>query len=142
MTLDVVAERLDVDPSAGLNAASVSERAERFGRNELAEPPRRPAWLRFLSMFNDVLVYILIAAAVISAAVGDLKDPIVIAVVLVINAVLGFVQERPVEAGEAVVVDLEAEVGQGEDDLVEFLVQRVEAHGGACHRRDRRHGTR
>lgn len=89
----VVAERLDVDPSAGLNAASVSERAERFGRNELAEPPRRPAWLRFLSMFNDVLVYILIAAAVISAAVGDLKDPIVIAVVLVINAVLGFVQE-------------------------------------------------
>ncbi len=87
------AERLDVDPSTGLSTSSVSERVERYGRNELAEAPRRPAWLRFLSMFNDVLVFILIGAAVISAAVGDLKDPIVIAIVLIINAVLGYVQE-------------------------------------------------
>jgi len=88
-----VADRLDVDPSRGLSAADVADRTERHGPNRLAEAPRRPAWLRFLDKFNDLLVFILIGAAVISAAVGDLKDPIVIAIVLLINAVLGYVQE-------------------------------------------------
>ncbi|UDY35430.1 cation-translocating P-type ATPase [Dermatobacter hominis] len=88
-----VAERLGVDPSVGLSAAEVAERVERYGTNELAEAPRRPAWLRFVDQFNDLLVFILIGAAVVSAAVGDLKDPIVIAIVLLINAVLGYVQE-------------------------------------------------
>ena len=56
---------------------------------------RRPvgrAWLRFLDQFNDLLIYILLGAALLSAAVGDLKDPIVIGIVLSINAVLGYVQ--------------------------------------------------
>jgi len=88
-----VAGRLGVDAARGLSAAEVAERTERYGPNRLAEAPRRPAWLRFLDKFNDLLVFILIGAAVISAAVGDLKDPIVIAVVLLINAVLGYVQE-------------------------------------------------
>jgi Ca2+-transporting ATPase len=87
------AERLGVDPSVGLSADEVAERRERHGSNELAEAPRRPGWLRFLDQFNDLLVFILIGAAVVSAAVGDLKDPIVIAIVLLINAVLGYVQE-------------------------------------------------
>src|SRR5690349_18017348 len=81
-----VARRLGVDLGTGLTAPEVAERRERFGANELAEPPRRPAWLRFLDQFNDLLVFILIGAAVVSAAVGDLKDPIVIAIVLLINA--------------------------------------------------------
>ncbi len=88
-----VARRLDVDPVSGLDAAAVAARIDRYGPNRLEAAPRRPAWLRFLDKFNDLLVFILIGAAVISAAVGDLKDPIVIAVVLVINAVLGYVQE-------------------------------------------------
>ncbi len=88
-----VTERLEVDPSVGLSETEVAARIERFGSNELSEPPRRPAWLRFLDQFNDLLVYILMGAAVVSAAVGDLKDPIVIAIVLLINATLGYVQE-------------------------------------------------
>ena len=87
------AARLEVDPTVGLDAAEVVARVERFGPNQLAEAPRRPAWLRFLDQFNDMLVFILIGAAVLSAAVGDLKDPIVIGIVLLINAVLGYVQE-------------------------------------------------
>ncbi|HNE76482.1 MAG TPA: cation-transporting P-type ATPase, partial [Microthrixaceae bacterium] len=84
------ARRLSVDPDRGLSSAEAADRTERFGANRLAAPPRRPAWLRFLGMFNDLLVYILIGAAVVSAAVGDLKDPIVIGIVLLINAVLGY----------------------------------------------------
>jgi Ca2+-transporting ATPase len=88
-----VVRRLGVDVTRGLATAEVASRRERVGANELAQPPRRPAWLRFVDQFNDLLVFILIGAGVLSAAVGDLKDPIVIAVVLVINAVLGYVQE-------------------------------------------------
>jgi Ca2+-transporting ATPase len=90
----VVAERMEVDPATGLSNAEVAERLERHGPNALAESERRPAWLRFLDQFNDTLVFILIGAAILSAAVGDMKDPIVIAIVLLINAVLGYVQEN------------------------------------------------
>ena len=88
-----VADHLGVEVARGLHDDEVAHRLERFGPNQLAEPPRRPAWLRFLDQFNNVLVYILLGAAVVSAVVGDLKDPIVIAVVLLINAMLGYVQE-------------------------------------------------
>ena len=89
----VVAGGVYVDPARGLEAGDVLARRERYGPNQLAEAPRRPAWLRFVDQFNDLLVFILIGAAVLSAAVGDLKDPIVIGIVLLINAVLGYVQE-------------------------------------------------
>jgi P-type Ca2+ transporter type 2C len=89
-----VASRLDVDPAVGLSSAEVDRRLKSDGPNELADTPRRPAWLRFLDQFRDLLVYILIGAAVVSAAVGDMKDPIVIGLVLLINAIMGFVQEN------------------------------------------------
>ncbi len=89
-----VATRLDVDTLQGLSAAQVAARTETYGANELAEAPRRPAILRFIDQFKDLMVYILIGAAVVSAAVGDYKDPIVIGIVLLINAVMGFIQEN------------------------------------------------
>ena len=89
---DVVA-RLEVDPVEGLSPAQVAERVERYGLNRLAEPPRRPRWKLFLDQFRSGIVVILIVAAVIAGALGDVKDTIVIGVVLVINAVLGYFQE-------------------------------------------------
>lgn len=94
MDAAAVAQRLGVDPAVGLDEAEVESRRAEHGPNALEEASRRPAWLRFLDQFNDTLVFILIGAAVLSALVGDLKDPIVIGVVLLINAVLGFVQEN------------------------------------------------
>ncbi len=88
------AERLDVDPLHGLSAAEVDRRVQRFGLNELTEAPRRAAWKRFLDQFRNLMVYILFVAALVSLAVGDVKDPIVIGIVLLINAVMGFVQEN------------------------------------------------
>ncbi len=112
-------ERLEVEPSRGLSSSEVAERTERYGLNELAEAPKRPAWLRFLDQFNDLLVFILIGAAVVSAAVGDLKDPIVIAVVLLINAVLGYVQESRADDALAAL-----------QEMLEVVV-RVRRDGGA-----------
>ena len=89
-----VIETIDVDPLLGLASAEVVRRREQYGTNELDETPRRPAWKRFGDQFKDLLVYILIGAAVISAAVGDFKDPVVIGIVLLINAIMGYIQEN------------------------------------------------
>ncbi|MGB3410850.1 MAG: HAD-IC family P-type ATPase [Microthrixaceae bacterium] len=94
MTAAETLNSLDVDSRVGLSAAEVARRTELYGSNRLDEVPRRPAWKRFLDQFKDLMIYILIAAGVISALVGDLKDPIVIAIVLLINATLGFIQEN------------------------------------------------
>ncbi|MCZ4508201.1 HAD-IC family P-type ATPase [Streptomyces sp. ActVer] len=92
-----VAARLGVDPDTGLRTAEVSRRAESCGPNQLAEPARRPEWLKFLDQFRNWLIGILLIAAVVAGAIGDIKDAVVITVVLQINAVLGYLQERRAE---------------------------------------------
>ena len=92
-----VAARLDVDPARGLEPAEVAARLASSGRNELTETPRKPRWQLFLDQFRNVLIAVLIGAAVLAGLVGDFKDTVVIAVVLLINAVLGFVQEDRAE---------------------------------------------
>ncbi len=86
---------LDVttDPAQGLDPDEAARRLATVGPNRLAEPPVRPAWKRFADQFRNVLVLILLAAAGVAAALGDLKDAAIVTVVLVLNAVLGYVQE-------------------------------------------------
>jgi Ca2+-transporting ATPase len=82
---------------AGLATGEAKSRLQQHGPNELVEKKKRPAWLMFLLQFKDVMILILIAAAIISGAAGDLKDTIVILAIVVINAVIGFVQEYRAE---------------------------------------------
>ncbi|MEJ5254878.1 MAG: HAD-IC family P-type ATPase [Acidimicrobiales bacterium] len=88
-----LARSLGVDLDTGLSGEEVERRRAEVGPNRLADTPTRPAWLRFLDQFRSGIVYILLGAAVLAGAVGDLKDPIVIGVVLVLNAILGYLQE-------------------------------------------------
>ena len=92
-----VAAELDSDPAQGLATAVAASRLAQFGPNRLAEKPPRPAWLKFLDQFRSLLVLILIGAAMLAGAIGDLKDAIVIASVVVLNAALGFFQEHRAE---------------------------------------------
>jgi P-type Ca2+ transporter type 2C len=92
-----VAAALGVDPDAGLTRSEAAGRLERGGRNELAEPPRRSRLALFAAQFKSLLIVILVIAAGLAAAVGDLKDAVVIGVVLVLNATLGYVQEAKAE---------------------------------------------
>lgn len=87
-------ERLDVDPAVGLTAVVAADRLERHGPNRLEGQPGRPAWLLFLDQFRGVIVAVLAGAAVVAGLVGDLKDTIVIAAVLLLNGILGFIQEH------------------------------------------------
>ncbi|MCR2828097.1 HAD-IC family P-type ATPase, partial [Microbacterium sp. zg.Y909] len=81
----------------GLSSSDAAARLADVGRNELPEPPRKPAILRFLAHFNDTLIYILLGAAVIKAIMADWLDFSVIMAVAIINAIIGFVQEGRAE---------------------------------------------
>ena len=83
----------------GLNDESVESLREKYGSNELVEPPSTPKWIRFASQFNDPLIFLLIAAAVIALIIHPDKpgDAIFISLVLTANAVFGYWQEEQAE---------------------------------------------
>ena len=89
---------LNADPARGLDAAGVGERLARHGENRLAEKPPRSKWLLLADQFRSLLILVLVAAAVLAGSIGDLKDAVVILVVVVLNALLGFWQEHRAEA--------------------------------------------
>ncbi len=88
-----VADALGVDPTTGLPAEEVERRRRVHGPNRLAETPPRSRWAILFDQFRNLLIVVLIGAAVLAGLVGDVKDMVVIGVVLVINALLGFLQE-------------------------------------------------
>ena len=99
LSADDVAANLGTSATSGLASPAAAERLVQHGCNELAEAARRPAWLRFLDQFRDVLIGILLIAAVVSFVVsGELKTPVVVLAVVLLNAVIGFVQENRAEA--------------------------------------------
>ncbi len=107
-----VTAALGVVVDVGLTAADVRERRARYGSNELAEPESRPRWLLFVDQFRNVLVALLIVAAVVAGAIGDLKDAIAIVIVLVFNATLGYVQEQKAARNLAALHDMLALTAQ------------------------------
>src|SRR5687768_6228952 len=84
----------------GLTGAEAAERLKRFGPNRLTPPAKRSALMRFLAQFNNVLIYVLLAAAVGSFALGEVVDSAVIVGVVVINAIIGFIQEGRAEQAQ------------------------------------------
>ena len=98
---DEVFNLLVADPS-GLDSASAARRLEEHGPNKLAEATPVPAWRRFLAQFTNFLTLILIGAAAVSAIVArEAKTPVVVLVVVLMNATIGFVQENRAEASLA-----------------------------------------
>lgn len=93
----VVVERVSTDLDRGLSGQDAAQRHAEGGPNQLPAPKRRPAVLRFLGHFNDILIYILLVSAGLKAVFGDWIDFTVILVVAVANAVIGFVQEGRAE---------------------------------------------
>lgn len=94
---DEVADFLGVAPDTGLTSADAEQRTSAYGANELAEPVRRPQWLRLVDQFRSWLIGILLAAAVVAGVIGEIKDAVVITVVLLVNATIGYLQERCAE---------------------------------------------
>jgi magnesium-transporting ATPase (P-type) len=83
--------------TAGLSSDEACARLQKFGSNRLPEPPKKNALLRFLSHFNNVLIYVLLASAIVTAALQHWVDTGVILAVVIANAIISFVQEGRAE---------------------------------------------
>jgi P-type Ca2+ transporter type 2C len=96
-TAEAVVAKLGSDLRRGLSAEEVRVRLERYGPNELEERSGRGPWEILWEQFTSAMIIILIVAAVASALLGDYEDSIAIAVIVLLNAALGFGQEYRAE---------------------------------------------
>ena len=92
-----VAPQLETDIDRGLEPDEVARRLEEHGRNEIAEDPPTSGLVVLLRQFTSPLIYILLAAAVVTILLQEYLDAAVIAAVLLLNATIGFTQERKAE---------------------------------------------
>ena len=97
MSVDDVRDTLEMDPTQGLSRGEAENRLATYGENVLPEQAKEGAFRRLLRQFHNVLIYVLIIAAVATAVMGHWIDTAVIAAVVVINAVIGFIQEGKAE---------------------------------------------
>jgi len=111
-TARAVARTLGVDPDHGLDARAVAERLSRYGPNEIQEAPRRALWRLVGSQFADFMILVLVAAAVIAGLVGEPGDAVAILVIVVLNAVVGAVQEYRAERAVAALRRMAAPVAR------------------------------
>lgn len=81
----------------GLSDETVVAKQQQFGKNELQEKKKRPAWWLFLHQFTDFMIIVLMIAAIISGIAGDITDMIIILVIVLLNAIVGFIQEYNAE---------------------------------------------
>lgn len=87
-------KKLEVDMEKGLSTKEVTSRIEQYGLNKFQEKKKRTLFMMLLDQFKDVMIMILILASVLSIAVGELKDGVVIIGIVILNAILGASQEN------------------------------------------------
>src|SRR6516225_256500 len=97
MAAEEVAKRLVTDIEKGLNAGEASSRLQKYGPNRLPEGKKRGPFMRFLSQFNNILVYVLLGAGFTKLMLNLWIDAAIILGVVIINALLGFIQEGKAE---------------------------------------------
>lgn len=97
MPVEEVLGFLNVNPTCGLSAAEVRRRQQEFGPNRVTARRGTPAWVKFIQQFNQPLVYILLLAVAVTALLGEWVDSGVIFGVVLINAIVGFLQESKAE---------------------------------------------
>src|ERR1700730_18577138 len=101
MTVDAAVKRLATDTGKGLDAAEAANRLQKYGPNRLPEGKKRGPFMRFLSQFNNILVYVLLGAGFNKLMLAQWSDAAMIVGVVILNAVLGLIKEgKPEKVGE------------------------------------------
>ena len=101
LTADEATQHLETDLQSGLSSERAASRLAYFGPNALQEKRARSPWRMLIDQFADFMIIVLICAAVISGIVGDVEDTVAIIVIVILNAVIGFVQEYRAERAMA-----------------------------------------
>ncbi len=94
---EAVEKELSTSLSRGLDDKEAVKRLERYGYNEIEQKKRKTILQMYIDQFKDFMIIILIIAAVISGFLGELIDAVVILMIVILNAVLGVVQENKAE---------------------------------------------
>jgi Ca2+-transporting ATPase len=97
LTREELLQRMETDPQSGLSSSEAATRLEKYGLNELVERGVKSPWLILWEQITEVMVVILIIAALVSVILGEVNDAIVIMAIVVLNAILGFTQEYRAE---------------------------------------------
>ena len=97
---DTVFKELEVNPAIGLTTQEAQERLEKYGINKLQGKGKKSLFRLFLEQLQDTLIYVLLAASVITVVIGEYADTAIILIVVILNAVIGVAQEY--KAGKAV----------------------------------------
>lgn len=125
---DEVTKQLQVNPDTGLSSEQAAKRLAQYGFNKLEEGKKKSTWKRFGEQFQDVLIIILLIAAAISLAVAwhegsGFFEPLLILLVVVINAIMGVVQEGKAEKALEALKDLSAPharvIRDGKETIIE-----------------------
>ncbi len=107
-SIEEIVKYSKTDLKIGLSSAEVKKRLDEVGLNQLKEKKGRTPWDMFLGQFKNVLVLILLIAALVSFILGEVSDAIVIAIILILNASLGVTQEYKAEKSLAALKKLTA----------------------------------
>ncbi len=96
-TKERVLDELDVTPSSGLSYQQAAERLEEYGKNKIEGKKKKSLVMMFFAQLKDALIYVLLAATVITFIIGEYADSIIILSVVLINAIIGMAQEYKAE---------------------------------------------
>lgn len=97
MDIDELVKKAEVSTDYGLAKEEVDVRREKFGYNRLKSGKKKSLWRLLFEQINDLLIYILMGAALISALLGETSDTVIILIVIAINAIVGVIQESKAE---------------------------------------------
>lgn len=92
-----VVKEFGVNPAIGLSGEEAKARLSKYGYNKLKGKPKKSILSLFLSQLKDMLIYVLLAAAVITFVIGEIADSVIIMLVIILNAVIGVIQEYKAE---------------------------------------------
>ncbi|MBI5588454.1 MAG: cation-translocating P-type ATPase [Deltaproteobacteria bacterium] len=96
-TVSQVLEDLSTDPTRGLSSGEAASRLAKWGDNRLTGKKREPSFLRFVKQFTEFIILVLIGAAIVAGALGEWVDSLAILAIVVLNGVIGFIQEEKAE---------------------------------------------
>jgi len=127
-TIEEILQRLEVKPDQGLNSDDASRRLQEYGPNQLKDKPKRSLAQRFFDQFKDVMIIILIIAAVISFVVAIYEgegffEPVLILLIVVLNAIMGVMQESKAEQALEALQKLSAPHARVIRDGIEAIIE-------------------